>query len=147
MATTSKRAQVAERRARVLRLRMLGLSLREIAAQTSHKTTASVATDLRRALKETKALLEQEAEFYVVLEMERLDSLERQVQGVLRSAGASDPGVALKAAGRLLQISQRRSALLGLDGAKRLAREPGPVDEIYDELAPYRLRRRGIPGG
>jgi hypothetical protein len=137
-ASRSTQAKVADRRARVLRMRMAGLTYASIAPQVGLKTAAAAAMDAARALTERKELLDEQRDLFVTLELERLDNLERHVQTALQGASqAGDHAGVLKATDRLLGIYERRSKLLGLDaqpGKQADPQAPSRVDEI-------RLRR------
>ncbi len=133
-ASPSKRDEVAERRAKALRLRASGLSYEAIAQQCGHKTAAAACQDVTRALADRQALLKREAAFYVELELERIEGIQRQLELLLRQEQGADGK--LRITDRMLRLSQRRAALLGLDahGIQRPAQHE-------DELAKARRRR------
>jgi len=152
-ASADRQRKVSDRRAKVLRLRVSGLSWSEIAGVTGHKTAAAAAQDAARALRERKSLLAEERDLLIALEQERLDAAEKAANTVLVNAKAAGEGeLVLKAVDRIVRIAQRRSALSGFDAPKRQADQPtreadNPLDGIRDELADFRQRKRGIPGG
>jgi hypothetical protein len=131
------RKQVAARRARVLQLRAAGLSYAEIAKQVGLPTAAAAAQDATRALAERKGLADDQSALFVTLEAERLDSLERTAQSVMRSAlSGGDHETVLKAVDRLVRVSERRGRLQpagatirGDAGAGGRGQKPGPVEE------------------
>jgi hypothetical protein len=137
-------ATVAARRAQVLTARAAGFTFDQIADTVAGVTGPKMAaSDLKKALADTEALRVAGGETAAasVLELARLDQLARAVEGVMRRAAAEtdDPRQAdrvLRAADRLLLISERRSALLGLDSAG----QPRPA-AAEDELA---KRRRSV---
>jgi hypothetical protein len=133
--------EVTARRSRVLQLRAAGLSYQEIARQTGHKTAAAAAQDATRALRDRQAVGEP-AGLFGTLELERIDSLERAMQTVLRTAaGKGDHETVLKSVDRLTRLSERRSRLLGDGGGnaggghsdetpgRYTASKPGPVEQ------------------
>jgi hypothetical protein len=132
----TKRAQVAERRARAIALRAEGQSWDTIAEALGYKSRGAACTDVARALdarlKEQALAADQLRE----VELERLETMEREVWVVLRrrhvtvsggkivydepAAGEEprplvDDGPVLAAVDRLNRISERRAKLLGLD--------------------------------
>jgi hypothetical protein len=133
-ASAAKQNEVAQRRAKALRLRATGLGYEEIAQQCGLKTAAAACQDVTRALKDRKTLLEREAAYYVELEQERLDTLQRTLELAIRQTPDTDEK--MKIVDRLMRLSQRRGTLLGFDarGVQRPA-------QYEDELAKARRRR------
>jgi hypothetical protein len=132
-ASRSKQAEVAARRARALSLRAAGLTYQAIADELGHRSAQAACVDVSRALDARKGLLGGQADLFVTLELERLDSLERAVQTVLRQASADgDRSMVLRAADRLVRVSERRAKLLGLDagGGDSEVPEVNPLDEL-----------------
>jgi len=145
-ASERQQREVAARRERVLSMRASGLTYQQIADSEPTLSTASAAVqDAARALKAhaKQRVIEGDA---LTLELDRLETLERAAQTVMRTAatGGANPALVLKAIDRLTRISQRRSTLLGLSG---LTPNPqsGAVSGI-DELAQQRRRRRAAQG-
>lgn len=139
---TKGRAYVTERRSKVLRLRASGLSYEAIAQQVGLPSANAAIKDASRALDDRQALLDREAARFIVLEMERLETLQRSMETLLRTAAMQqNQALVLAAVDRLLRISQRRARMLGLD-ADYGPRKPKPKTQL-DELRERRLRRRG----
>ena len=130
------RAEVAERRAKALQLRAAGLTYQAIADQLGYTSRRVAAQDVTRALQDRQGLLDTQATLFVSLELERLDSLERAVQTVMRQASADgERSIVLRAADRLLRIAERRAALLGLDaGGKAKDDTGGSIDDAISAL-------------
>ena len=130
------RADVAERRARALQLRAAGLSYQAIADQLGYSSRRAAAQDVTRALADRQGLLDTQSALFVSLELERLDSLERAVQGVMRQAAADgERSIVLRAADRLLRIAERRAALLGLDASGKAKDDTGgSIDDAISAL-------------
>ena len=126
-----------------LRLRIIGLSWRQIGAQlnVSHETARQ---DVKNALKATIGSIQIEADEYRELELERLDQLwaryfplalggkrpdypDKDGEIVIGETFAPDTN----AAWRCLQISKRRSELMGLDMPAQapVDRDGNPVPE------------------
>lgn len=109
-------AILAERDARIFRLKLQGLTVRQIAdAVGCSKST--VDDRITRAIGELVNPLAEEAR---ALEHARLDGLRMEANAVLsRARQAGDDDLRLKAIDRLLKVSERAAKLDGLD-----AREP-----------------------
>jgi hypothetical protein len=145
------RFTVANRRARVLQLRSMGLSTSAIADAEARetgnprRTTSAILSDLKYALAAAKDEHDGQRELAGVLETERLDSLHRTVMTLLRAEAqqgqcaacgrTADPKMVLAAAGQLIRLAERRAALLGLD---QKGKDVQPQAE--DELAKIRAR-------
>ena len=121
----------------ILSLRVGGLNRDTIAGQM-HLTPVEVDRHLERAPHATRNLRENaDAQAAFDLELERLDSLWRTSELVLRQAVAqADHATALKAVDRQIRISHRRSQLRGLDGT-----EPEKPAAELTPLEKARLRR------
>jgi hypothetical protein len=132
-ASQAERDRVAARRTRALQLRAAGLTYQAIADELGYPGRGAAAQDVARALAARKSLLDNQAALFVTLELERLDGLERAVQTVLRQASSEgDRSMVLRAADRLVRVSERRAKLLGLDadGGEREVPEVNPLDEL-----------------
>ena len=129
MPPRARRADVAARRAEVLRLRTEQRPTAEIAAKLGI-TPNQVRVDYHRALEAYSAEQHATAGLAVARELAKLDQLEHVVYEVLRrqhwtvSNGKliyhgdkplEDDAPVLAAADRLVKIAQRRARLLGLD--------------------------------
>ena len=147
-------------------MKLAGSSLATIVEECGYSGPAAASKDLQRAVEERTALGPEQTALLRAVENERLDIAERAVQGVLATArqpaaggsapaaGRADPELVLKATDRLLRIQARRAALNGLDAPKATgeagsgaSEEDDPLTGMHDELAPRRLRKRGLPGG
>jgi hypothetical protein len=165
MASERQRAEVADRRARVLRMRTAGMTWDAIAAEVGKAQRQAAAAaglpaprtrysgkhavvDAKRALAEAQGRLAELADLHLVMEMERLDGLQRTTETLMRqSIQAGDRWQALRAVDRLVQIGRRRDSLLGLSrdtaAAQDAAADEGgsPARDAVDELARKRARR------
>ncbi len=112
---------------RAVELRVRGKSVREVATELGvGVTTAHDA--IRRGLEITIEATKVPAEQLRAQETERLEYALAKVVDVLDTAG--DEATRLKAAGEVRQLSQRLSALHGLDAPKRAevtGKDGGPV--------------------
>lgn len=130
---------------RLLALRATGLSPAAIAEQEARelgrkaRPAAAVKADIDAALNARREdVVEEAKDALVVLELERLDALQRAAEATLRSANAGrcahcgrspDPELALRAIGHLTRLSSRRAVLLGLDNRRReAAQEEDPLE-------------------
>lgn len=132
-ASASKQAEVAARRQRALQLRAAGFTYQAISAELGYRHPGNAAQDVTRALTDRKAALDGQRDLFTVLELERLDALERAVQTVMRQASAEgEKSLVLRAADRLVRVSERRAKLLGLDAgpAQGEVVEVSPLDEL-----------------
>jgi hypothetical protein len=157
-ASRRQQAAVAARRARVLELRAAGMTFAQIADELRPDgmsyTPAHAVQDAHRALADVKTGRDRLAGLDQTLELVRLDELTRAATIVMRAAlrtGADtyDPARALRAVDRLVDISDARRKLLGLD-AKRgpvknagKPRGPDSVDEVGRKRRERRSRRYG----
>jgi hypothetical protein len=132
--------KVATRQAAVLRAAASGFTPAQIAQTVDGVTSAKMAAqDLRRGLASTAALRKLDPALLRQLELMSLASVQVAVEGVLRRAAAQagkGDQMVLAAAGRLMQIADRRFALEGIlrtDGER-------PPDELAARR--NRIRRR-----
>lgn len=141
---------MAERRRKLLELRAAGVSTETIVgmaefAEAYHGSTARAIQDVRRALEARAAEIKVLADHQIAEELGRLAGLERRAHDVLRKAAAANDHVnTLRAVAELRRISERRSALLGLDQVSAQANKDsgGKPGGQTDEVARKRARRR-----
>jgi hypothetical protein len=147
MPTERERREVAARRDRVLSMRAAGMTYQQICDNEPTLSTASAAVqDAQRALKLRAHERDVEADA-LSLELERLGSMERAAQTVMRTAATQgSQRMVLDAIDRLVQISRRRDALLGL--SMRAQSHDGEPDsgQGFDEVAAQRRKRRAGKG-
>lgn len=149
-ASRMTQAQVAQRRAEVLKARAAGMSWDQIARTVPGvKDAAAAVQDHRRALtgsRELRVLAGEAGAGAVELELLRLESATLAVEGVLRAA-AADPehghDRVLRAADRLARLSEARSALLQL-GGKPAAGAGGGEDQLAARRRRVSARRQGL---
>lgn len=122
------RLRTALREQECLRLRLDGLSHREIAAELGIAPSTAYKR-VHHALEDVNARNAEEAENLRTLEMLRLDELQNALWE--RAVDGDD-----KAIGRILTIMERRAKLLGLDAPARREVEVSPAD--------LRLRREAL---
>ena len=142
---------------RLLALRSTGLGYTAIAEQEARelgikaRRGTAVKADIDKALEERIAhVADSEKDALVVLELERLDSLQRSAEAALRNANSGrcttcgrspDPELALKAVGVLNRLGTSRRALLGLDNRRREAAvEEDPLQLIRRQVGLKHLR-------
>jgi predicted transcriptional regulator len=136
---------MAERRTRVVNMRVSGATVDQIAQQLG-LTKSQVSHDLERTLKSRTAELGSAVENLRSLEAEKLDAMERVAWKVLAkphyavSATGNvarhpetkevliDDGPTLQAISSLLRIQERRAKLLGLDQPTRSSVEVTTID-------------------
>ena len=111
----AQKADMIERRARVLELRRSGASLREIGAALgiAHET---VRMDYDRAIADLVASQADDTSAVRAIELDRLDRMHLSLWPTV-TAGRGDvhPETRMKAVMTLLRIAERRAKLLGLD--------------------------------
>lgn len=147
---TGRDAAAAERRAQLrrteaLRRRILGDSPQEIAVSMRGRdgvapnySARQVAADVLAALREAQSLLsgddlQESKDLLRVLELERLDSVQRHASRILdESVGTGDRLDQLRAIDRILRVSARRDALMGLAAEAEVP--PNPEADEVDEL-------------
>ena len=132
------RAKTAARRAQVITAAAAGFTPAQIAQNVPGVTSARMAAqDLRRGLADAQVLRALPRPLLVELELQQLAAAQRAVEGVLRRSAANEgkgDQMVLAAAGRLMQIADRRHRLEGLDVPAQAPRK--------DELAARRERLR-----
>jgi hypothetical protein len=130
----AKRAEVAERRTKAIRLHLAGLTFQQIADQLGYSSRQVAGKDVARALEELKAEQHKAAEEWRAVELARLDQAlavairVMNEQHVAHSGGSIvmrvvdgeevpvvDNGPSLAAVDRVVKISESRRKLLGLD--------------------------------
>ena len=117
---SKKTIRAAERRARAVELRKLGLTYEQIRAQLDI-TKQAAAKLVQRAIDASREHDAQTVRAAVNLELERLDDWQVKV------AREMQKGKVLQGIDRLLRIAERRAKLLGLDApTKHAARIAGP---------------------
>lgn len=135
------RAEVADRRARALALRVAGVTWQQIADQLGHKTAGAAHQDVSRALEARTREMNGPPDEFTALELERLEAAERRVHTVLATAAQARSHVTvLEAIDRLVRISESRRRLV----RERVqpAAEANPIDELRDELRARRASHR-----
>lgn len=160
----AKGVEVAERRARVVRMRAAGATPAEISQQLGI-TPALVTSDINYSMRKRSAELEEAVGDLRALEVEKLDTMERAAWKVLGrthySVSASgnvarhpdtkevlvDDAPTLQAIGTLLRIQERRSKLLGLDQPTRSSVEVKTVDQSTVNAEIARVFAELVQGG
>ncbi len=142
---------------RLLALKATGLTDAAIAEQEARelgikpRAAAAVRRDIDRSLADKQIhVAEAVKDSLVVLELERLDSLQRNAEATLRAANAGrcthcgrspDPELALKAVSLLNRLGVSRRALLGLDNRRReVAQGDDPLQTIRRRAGLSELR-------
>jgi hypothetical protein len=167
-ASRLQQAQVAERRARAIALRVAHVPLAAIADQLGYSSPAAVSVDIRRALERRRDELRDQADTLTALESEKLDALEQRMwrvigrrhllvsNGRLMSGPDGQPLVdddpAVRAAAVLLRALERRARLHGLDQPARVQARVDVRDDLDADIE--RLVRElaaaggpAVPGG
>ncbi len=127
----AREAEIAARRVKAVRMRLDGHPWYKIASELGYADAPSAATDVRRALEQSRKELALATEDMREVELQRLDDLERAARTVLDAMHivvqhgrvvrtdtgeeVVDHDPALRAVDRLLKIAERRARLLGLD--------------------------------
>lgn len=149
-ASRLQQAEVAKRRAEVLRARAAGMSFQQIAQTVPGVGNATLAAqDHARALKgarELRAAAGEDVQGAVELELIRLEQATLAVQGVLQEA-AADPAThdrVLRAASQLARLSESRTQLLGLGQPGRVPAGPAGEDELTRRRRNVRARRQNL---
>jgi hypothetical protein len=130
-----RRINALERAINALELRKGGASYKNIAEKLGYRTASAAYRAIDRALKKT---LQEPTEQVRRLELERLDRL-------YLSVWAKAKGGDLMAIERALQISARRSKLLGLDAPTKIAPTTPDGAEPYDPGIGESIMRRLVP--
>ncbi len=129
-------AELADRRNELIRLKSEGCTLAQIAQQLGYSGTASVASDLRRALDQRREELNLNLDQYRERQLAGIDLQRQEAMRVLRAthyvvnAGAIvfgldgqplvDDAPVLRAIDRLKALDDREARLLGLDAPATL---------------------------
>ncbi len=147
----TKRAVVAERRAKLVKLRLEGCPYQDIYAELGYSSRGAASRDFSRILEGYIAEQRTSMEVHREVELMKLDTLTAQATRVLQRTHymvtqsgrvAEDPDTGapmlddqpvLNAIDRLLRIGDRRAKLLGLDAPQRL--EVLTIDAIDAQIA------------
>jgi len=150
----TKRAEVAERRARAIAMRAEGQSWDAVVAELGYSDRGSACKDVARALEARLADQADQADHLRAVELERLEAMERVVWEVLRArhvfvsggkivyegdSPLRDSGPVLAAVDRLNRISERRAKLLGLDSPVKVE-QGGSVRYVVEGVDMEALR-------
>ena len=128
------KVSIIERRQTALSLRKSGASFRAIASHISllpgneKYSEGQAHADVTACLKALNEKTSLDTEAYRSLELERLDTAQLAIASKVQSGD-------LGSIDRWLRISERRSALLGLDAPVRLKIEQGVESELTNFLA------------
>lgn len=132
--TNAERAMIAERRARVLAMRIEQVPYADIARQLGVSEYVAE-KDYQRAVEARGAALDAQRDLAIAAEMAKLDALERAAWEVLRREHITvqhgkvvrinrkpliDDAPVLQAIDRLLKIAERRARLRGLDAPTKV---------------------------
>lgn len=112
-ASKAKQTAVAERRAKVIQMKIAGVDNATIARECGHANPADVSQDITRAFRRAKATEAQELDALKTLELARYD----------RAQAALWPKVLkgdLRAIDTFIRLSARRCRVLGLDAVQEL---------------------------
>ena len=112
-ASTAQQALVAERRAKVIQMKIAGLDNETIARECGLKNPADVSQDVTRAFRRAVAVADESLEALRAIELARYD----------RAQAALWPKVMkgdLAAIDTFIRLSARRCRVLGLDSAQEL---------------------------
>ena len=167
----AERAAIAERRTRVLAMRIEQRPYTEIAARLGI-AESTARSDYIRAIEQRKAELDDQRHVTIALELAKLDALERAAWAVLRTrhilaqqgkivctedgTPLEDDAPTLQAIDRILKIAERRARLLGHDAPVRAKVEvtdaiDADIERLVAELAGLapgsETTPPGAPGG
>ena len=137
-ATSPQALTAHERRLQAAKLRMAGMTYRQIAEELDYRGPSGAYKAVKTLLRRTELELAQE---FRQLELERLDFLTRSIWD---KVCAGD----LKAIDRLLRIMERRSRLLGLDAPNKVAHTDADGEEGTFTIVvnnPLPIRERVLP--
>lgn len=123
----AKRAEVAQRRADAIRLRIAGLEWQEIADRLHYASKGAACTDVTRALQERAADRDQAVDEMRTLETMRLD---RIMAGLWPKAASGNA----RAADTVVRIIDRRCKLNGLDVRGIAEQDPTQALSIVGQL-------------
>jgi hypothetical protein len=93
-ASRLQQAQVADRRARAIALRIAHVPLAAIADQLGYTSPAAVSMDLKRALEQRRDALADQADTLAALESEKLDAVEQRMWMIISRRHAPWVGAA-----------------------------------------------------
>lgn len=127
----SRRQEVAERRASALRMRRLGKSYEDIAAELGYRSTASLRKDVSRALE--RATYE-EGRSLLSLERERSELLLARALELMQT---SDDLKAVRAVEAATRVLERRARMLGIDKAAGAAHGSEAKDQAKGLLGDF----------
>lgn len=154
----ARRADIADRRAKLIKYRLAGRSYEEIYRELGYGSTQAARKDFTRALEQNIAEQRTSMEVYREAELLRLDQLTLEAVKVLArrhfvvapggkiahhpetGQPLEDDSVRLAAIDRLIKIQDRRAKLLGLDAPQRmevltLDAVDAEIQRLTDELA------------
>ena len=154
MEISAESIEVANRRSWALRLRLdEKRTFQEIADLVGYGSRQEARVDIQRGLKQWRADRQDEAAAYVAEDLEELDHITQRLRQALDATGVKVSGsrvvhdsegkaiedftAALAAAGRLLDVQERRSKLLGLD-------QPTKIDQNTKADVGIRLEQIGV---
>jgi hypothetical protein len=121
------------------------MSYAQIAKVVGLPSAKAVASDLARALEATAKMSSRELELAATLEHERLNMVQQACDAVLRNASAGgDPAMVLKAAGKLLQVSEHRNAMLTAAAALPQPVAPSPFSPLEKARMDARRKLRAV---
>lgn len=150
-ASRAKQASVAERRSKLIKMRLAGHSFDECAAKLGYSSRSAATRDFTRAFEQVAIEQRASVEVYREVELAKLDDLTIKATRILlgrhyvvTQAGklVEDPetglpllddGPTLQAIDRLLKIQDRRAKLLGLDSPQKV--EVLTIDAIDRAIA------------
>lgn len=145
-APRAQRAATAERRAKLIKLRLAGRRYEDIYEELGYSSRYAASRDFNRALEQNIAEQRASMEVYREAELMKLDDLAVQATRILLTAHyvvtqsgrivedprtgqpMRDDGPSLAAIDRLVKIGDRRAKLLGLDAPQRM--EVLTIDDI-----------------
>lgn len=119
-------AQVAERRALAVQMRVDGNSLEAIALTLEYRNSGEAAKDITRALEESIAQQTHSVDVYREIEVRRLDQMLLALHPGIQRGTPRAIEIALK-------VAERRAKLLGLDSATKL--ELTTIDAVDQQIA------------
>jgi len=145
VANIAKQAEVAERRAKAIQLRIQGAKWDDIAAECGYRSKANAHEDVRRALTERREQLGLAVDEHREMLLAELEAMRAAAWKVLetrhltvshgrvitvtekdpqteeeRTVKLEDDGPVLQAIATLLRIQERQARLLGLDSAVKV---------------------------
>jgi hypothetical protein len=132
--TSARRIEAAEKRAKAVEMRLMGMPYRKIASRLgisvgmAHKAVTKAMADLQ-------AQQEEAAEQVRAMELDRLDQIMFQhfTQALKGDTAATD---------RVLKIMERRAKLLGLDAPSKIAPTSPDGEAPYQGMTEQELDQR-----